>query len=116
MHHLIREPDRRGVEVIGIANRTAAQDQLVIVRTIELPHLGIHGMALSGYATDDHAIDLFVASDVSESRVSPQHAATADMHDATVQHGASAILAFVQPVEQHPNPAVRTYIAGQMVR
>src|SRR4051794_7805810 len=107
MHHLIREPDRRGVEVIGITDRTAAQDQLVIVGTIELPHLGIEGMALSGYATDDHAVDLFVAPDVGESRVSPQHAATADMHDATVQYGTSAILAFVKSVKQPPVPATR---------
>src|SRR4051794_22945386 len=104
MHHLIREPDRRGIEVIGIANRTAPQDQLVIVRTIELPHLGIEGMALSGYATDDHAVDLLVAPDVGESRVSAQHAATADMHDATVQYRTSAILTFVQSVEQTPCP------------
>jgi hypothetical protein len=96
--------------MIGIANRTAAQDQLVIVGTIELPHLGIEGMALSGYPTDDHAVDLLVASDVGESRVSTQHAATAHMHDATVQHGTGAILAFVQSVEQHPVPATRSVL------
>ncbi|EHR00265.1 radical SAM protein [Bradyrhizobium sp. WSM471] len=117
MHHLIREPDRRGVEVIGIPDRTAAQDQLVIIRIIELPHLGIEGMALSGYATDDHAVDLFVASDVGESRVSAQHAATAHTHDATVQHAAGTILAFVQSVEHPPVSAIaRCNLAGQRVR
>jgi hypothetical protein len=53
--------------MIGVTDRAAAKDQLVIVGTVQLAHPRIDGMALSGYPTDYHAIELFVASDVGKS-------------------------------------------------